>query len=662
MRRKSNIFFYMVNCYSQDGRIMAGLSQTHQDMLVKHSANPHPTPASSVAVVAAAPSGKPAFSKSVGAGSSRPSIKETIAAQKRAQAAHRGMADRPGSAAGTVSPTKTVAPPRPATAMSTSSRHVSSQSVGTLSSAPVRPRRRADNARPVTADAPASKLPRAETPKGSPVNSPARPRPKTPGLAASAFKFAPRKASSPAISPAKSKPDKKPTSAETSPTKAAEDFTMVIPDLNKGVTSGADFSRDIPIMSNQSSPSRHSITPNTLALDVGNLSINDEPSRQANQPIPNESRGSPTQGTQRISMSPRNLASRKEHLQSRALGIQDQRPLKVYEDPVSDGSGATQPTPVFPRTPRALGELPVNEPASSNRKIMAEPSSPSKLGDLRPNHERKEYQAITEKQWEDLSRSEVKKVDNSERIENPMVARKIMDSAIVRIQARSLDVHGFRKLQSVIRHAPDDVWEDGYKFQELLMPLLEFLEASPKFKDVPDALRDQDVKTQMLVALKLLLKNQHQWFEPFFPQAICAIITTRKHYHPSTHMVAGLEETIEEIIEGDEHPNASLSAVLDLLEVDRSKDNQAMALWTLSGLLAQCHRKGETPDLERLGHVGNDFLANSKPNIRRAALEMILAIRPFVQDSRFWELLAGTSNEQKRLITYYLARQESAQK
>lgn len=654
----------MVNCHLQDGRIMAGLSQTHQDMLVKHSANPHPLPASAAASTSVAPSGKQAFSKSVGAGSSRPSIKETIAAQKRAQAAHRGIPDRPGSAAGTVSPTKTVAPPRPATAMSTSSRHVSSQSVGTLSSAPVRPRRRADNARPVTADAPASKLPRVETPKGSPANSPARPRPKTPGLAASAFKFPPKKVSSPATSPAKSKPDKKPISDETSPTKAAEDFTMVIPDLNKGVTSGSpiDFSRDNAILSNHPSPSRSPVTPNTLALDVSNLSIKDEPSRPANQPIPNESRGSPTQSAQRISMSPRNLASRKEHLQSRALGIHDQRPLKVYEDPVSDGSGTAQPTPVFPRTPRALGELPVNEPASSNRKVIAEPASPSKLGDLRPNHERKEYQAITEKQWEDLSRSEVKKVDNSERIENLMVARKVMDSAIVRIQARSLDVHGFRKLQSVIRHAPDDVWEDGYKFQELLMPLLEFLEAAPKFKDVPDALRDQDVKTQMLVALKLLLKNQHQWFEPFFPQTVCAIITTRKHYHPSTHMVAGLEETIEEIIDGDDHPNASMSAVLDLLEVDRSKDNQAMALWTLSGLLAQCHRKGEAPDLERLGHVGNEFLANSKPNIRRAALEMILAIRPFVQDNRFWELLAGTSNEQKRLITYYLARQETAQK
>ena len=683
---------------------MSGLSQSHQDMLIKHSANPHPPPASSNGPAG----GKPAFSKSTGAVSTRPSIKDTIAARKRAHAAGKDLPERPGSAAETTtSPVKAAGPARPATAMSTSSRHASSQSVGTLSSAPVRPRRRADNARPTTADGPGSKHPKAETPQGSPAISPAKSRPKTPGLTAGAMKFSSKKVPSPGTSPAKSNLAKNPNSAETSPTKAAEDFTMVIPSLNRGVTS--HVSEDL--MSNPQGPKTFSankyfpkLNADTLADDVRRMSINEDMSQpmsnpaqgdgrqssinmqrsyeDASQPMSlqalgvgrqsftydaqrsygdvsqpmspqalGDGRQSPKKDIERISMSPRNIVGRKENLHPRAMHIQEQRPLKVYEDPVKESSKINQSALSTPRAPLVLGELPINEPTSQNRMPTDQDSLLEKKQDGKPAH--------LHHDWTDFKQSEYRHIRKSENIDNPMLARKILESAIVRIQARSLDVHGFRKVQALIPSAPVSVWEEGYKLQELLVPLLEYLEAPNNFNDVRDAIRDLDIKTQILVVIKLLMKNLPQFFEPFYPQTLCALLAARKHYHPSTHMVAGLEETAEDVIAKCGPPNICISTVLDLLDVDRATDTRTMALDVLKVLLHKSHMTRDPSDVDRIGQVATTFLESTKPEIRRAALEMVLELRYNVAEDHFWALLANTKNESKGLITYYLARNQS---
>ena len=659
---------------------MSGLSQSHQDMLTKHSANPHPPPASSNAPAG----GKSIFSKSTGAVSTRPSIKEAIAARKRAQAAGKDLPERPGSAAETsTSPVKATAPARPATAMSTSSRHVSSQSVGTLSSAPVRPRRRADNARPTTADGPGGKHSKAETPQGSPAASPAKSRPKTPGLTAGAMKFSSRKVFSPATSPAKSNMAKKTSSADTSPTKAAEDFTMVIPSLNRGVTTNIleDIVSTTQVPSDPYGSNYFPIaTADTLTDDVRRMSMNEEMSQPMSHPARGDGRQSftdmqrsyedlsqpmstqalgdgrqsPRKGIERISMSPRNVFGRKETLHPRAVLMQDQRdsrPLKVYEDPVQESSRTSQPTPVTPFAPRVLGELPINEPTSQNRMATDQGFMFDKKNDGKPAH--------LHHDWTDFKQSEYKAIRKSETIDNPMLARKILESAIVRIQARSLDVHGFRKVQALIPSAPISIWEEGYKLHELLVPLLDYLEAPNKFSDVRDAIRDLDIKTQILVVIKLLMRNQPQFFEPFYPQTLCALVAARKHYHPSTHMVAGLEEIAQDVIVNCGPPSTCISSVLDLLDADRATDTRTMGLDVLKALLHKSHMTRDPSDVERLGQVATTFLESTKPEIRRAALEMVLELRYNVTEEHFWALLANTKNESKGLITYYLARNQA---
>ena len=672
-------------------------------MLIKHAANPNPP-----AVHSTAPfGGKSAFSKSTGAVSTRPSIKDTIAARKRAQAADTDIPQRPGSAAeSSTSPVKATAPARPATAMSTSTRQVSSQSVGTLSSAPVRPRRRPDIARPITADGPGSRLPKAETPQGSPSTSPARPRPKTPGLNAGAMKFSTKKAHSPAASPAKSKTAKKPISIETSPTKAAEDFTMVIPSLNRGVTSSAldDIPSNTPLPLDPFSMNQgRLVTPSSLANDLRRKSIDEDmsqpmsqsalgfgrqsstvdahqPDKDVSQPLSSQALGggrqsftddaqstqrdmsqpmnlqafgdgrqSPKKGIQRISMSPRNIVGRKENMQSRAMCMQDQRPLKVYEDPVNESPKIDQPMLATPQAPRALGELPVNEPKSQNRTAAEQELLTEKKHEGKPAHHHQD--------WTSFQQSEYRQLRKAENIDNPMLARKILESGIVRIQARSLDVHGFRKLQALIPSAPASIWEDGYKLQELLVPLLDYLEAPNKFNDVRDVMRDLDIKTQILVVVKLLMRNHAQFFEPFYPQTLSALVTARKYYHPSTHIVAGLEETASHVITNCGPPAACISSMLDLLDVDRTTEARIMALEVLQALLHKSHLdKNPLEDVDRMGRLVTTLLDSPKPEVRRATLEMALELRYNMEEGHFWTLLADTKHESKGLITYYLAR------
>ena len=498
-------------------------------------------------------------------------------------------------------------------------------------------------------------------------------------------------------------------SVETSPTKAAEDFTMVIPALSRGVTSNTldDIPSDTPLpLDSLARDEVRPVTLDTLANNMRRLSIDEDMSRpmsnpalgvgrepstfgiyqpdeDASQPLSSQAfsdgrrsftndtqsiqqdvsqpmsfqafgdgRQSPKKGTQRISMSPRNIIGRKENMQSRAAYMQDQRPLKVYEDPVKKNSNTDQPVLATPRAPRALGELPVNEPTSQNRIAAERELLMEKKNEGKPAHYHQD--------WTGFQQSEYRQLRKAENVDNPMLARKILESGIVRIQARSLDVHGFRKLQALIPSAPASIWEEGYKLQELLVPLLDYLEASNKFNDVRDAIRDLDIKTQILVVIKLLMKNHARFFEPFYPQTLSALVMARKHYHPSTHMVAGIEETASDVITNCGPPAACISSMLDLLDVDRASESRIMALEVLQALLHKSHLdRYPLEDVERMSRLTTALLDSPKLEVRRATLDMALELRYNLDEEHFWTLLANTKNESKGLITYYLARNQA---
>lgn len=661
---------------------MAALNEKQQELLIEDSANPNPEKR---APNSAAAGSKSAFSQSTGAVPARPSIKETIASQKKAKEAARKI-ERPSSAESIASPNKSTfhsTTVRPGTAMSSASRNVSSHTVGTLSSAPVRPRRRADVARPATADPYASrKTTRTETPPRSPAISKAKTPAKTPAVLTGASRSAPKKSGSPATSPGKANSPKRTNQIdadeveaqlETSPTRAAEDFTMVIPNMKIAqpvdrsyfdnapafIPSHHPFSEKTPLESTFSELTSVGqdidsgpVSPAKLANDFGQISLSGG-GPQLGSPIKIQDAGRVSlqqEIHQRMSPSPRAIVGRKEALTPRKNSVQNLQSLKVYEDPEVDRDGfKNQPSPAD-HTPRALEELPVNEPLNQHRLLAEESRNPA-------YHQK----------WLSLEAEQRRRISVSENVDNPLLAQRILASGIVRIRARQLDAHGFRKLQGLIRTAGDSIWEEGYRFDELLTSLLDNLEA-PNEDTNSRSSRQQDLRTQVLVTVRLLLKHQPGLFSASHPRAICAILAARRYHQSTSHIVCGLEETAESIVELCD-PLPCIDSVLDYLVVERADNGDAdtisMCLYVLAGLLHRCQESKQRIPLSeeqerRLGRVGSGCLADTDPDIRRAVVEFVLELHDAVpQEDTFWRLVAGARDDHRSLITYYLVRKRS---
>lgn len=204
-------------------------------------------------------------------------------------------------------------------------------------------------------------------------------------------------------------------------------------------------------------------------------------------------------------------------------GVDDDSPtasvLKVYEDPFTSGDQTT-PKPQF--NAPVLEDRPVNEDAANLARAEASAA-----------------EAAGAEQAEPAVPSSPEKARQNSRL---------LDSGIARIRSKALDVHGFRKLQSLMRDsrpppffiAPDD------KFDALVLGLFEYLEAPASTLAVA-AEKAQDVKAQILATLKLLLKKNRDGFQPHVSRGLEALLATRAGYDGRTHIVAGLELLADEL-------------------------------------------------------------------------------------------------------------------
>jgi len=317
-------------------------------------------------------------------------------------------------------------------------------------------------------------------------------------------------------------------------------------------------------------------------------------------------------------------------------------PLIVYEDPVQDADNEATPRPVIKTT--ALEELPVNEPANVSLLCEQSPNTDYHRG------------------WKKVEAAEKQK-NSGDDLQH---SRRLLDSGIVRVRARTLDVHGFRKLQVLIKGS-DDIWEDGVKFDDLLLALLDSLEAP--YED--SRWKTQDLKTQVLVTVRLMLAHQRKYFSTFYPRALCAILTARKHYDSTSHIACGLEEMAEDVVALCK-PDDGIDAVLNLLETERvdadARNDEAsktttMGLHVLAGLLRLVPKQQirlTEEDMERLTGLAARCLGDTNPDIRRAVIEYSLELHDRIGPKSFWSIVAGAKKDHGNLLLYYLAKRAKA--
>lgn len=298
--------------------------------------------------------------------------------------------------------------------------------------------------------------------------------------------------------------------------------------------------------------------------------------------------------------------------------------MKVYEDPFSATDDSTTARPGL-NTP-VLGEVPVNEDAANlARNGLPIPDSTKAL------------------------------IMSPERFKQNS---KLLDSGIAKIDAKSLDVHGFRKLQGMIRDNKASFSDD--KFSTLLTGLFSYLEA--RLTNLAPE-KDMDVKAQILATIKLMYKKDREAFRPHVPQGLESLLVTRSTYDARTHIVSGLELLADELVTLSEPKQTTASITSQLQHEEMTLEGcrtLSMGLHILKKLLDV--KRDFTPDNAEIGAMcalAARCLDSSESGVRMDAVQLCVSVHARVGEGRFWESLGkGVRDDPKSLITYYIVKRQ----
>lgn len=236
-------------------------------------------------------------------------------------------------------------------------------------------------------------------------------------------------------------------------------------------------------------------------------------------------------------------------------------------------------------------------------------------------------------------------------------ATRLLDSGITRIKAQSLDVHGFRKLQSLIRDSKGLFTDE--KFEALLVGLFQYLE-SP-LSDLPPQ-KVQDVRAQVLATIKLILKKMRSSFQPHVSRGLEALLAARAFYDSRTHMVSGLELLADELVTlGDaEEIAVTMTRRLGAMDADsKGCRSLSMGLHVLKQLLDT--RPGFTlsdAEIVDLAALTSRCLESKESGVRMDAVQLCVAVHSRVGEQKFWESMKGVKEDPKSLITYYVVKRQ----
>ncbi|KAM7183780.1 protein STU1 [Rhypophila sp. PSN 637] len=302
--------------------------------------------------------------------------------------------------------------------------------------------------------------------------------------------------------------------------------------------------------------------------------------------------------------------------------------LKVFEDPFTN-EDQTTPKPSF--TVPVLEDKPVNEDAGSLQPpaIVVEQNGDAVMPDA----------------------SSPEKIKQNARL---------LESGISKVRQMSLDVHGFRKLQGVVRDNKAVFTDD--KFDALLTGLFEFLESPMTDSQIPPE-KIQDVRAQILATIKLLLKKMRDNFQPHVSRGLESLLRARAGYDGRTHIVSGLELLADELVTlGDaSEMTLVLSRMLGAMDVDNPVGfrSLSMGLHVLKQLIeARTQFVPSESELATLAQLSSRCLESQESAVRMDAVQLCVALHGRVGDARFWESMKGVRDDPKSLITYYIVKRQ----
>lgn len=639
--------------------IMEDLDATAQKLLNKDPSNPNSPKKGE------APRPGLGLSKST-MSAPKPSLRETMMAQKRANLAAKNLPARPGSAMAHLSPVRKVSDPskehggppaKPSGSRTRPEAGTVSVNASGMSVAPMRPTRRRPEmaARPATAgpysvrdapssldDSPVSHRPKPMASKPKDATTPKRTaqgQRSRPGHASHASESSISSPSarskapvSPRVSPAKLKTSRT-AAVDSSPIAKPkeDDATLVVPTISDLQSSSRQFDE----------PQRHEAEPlepqpelqvetpvepqleppvilQPVSQDVSQHEPQAEP--QTESPVQPHA-GSPVE-TRPVT---ENQAAEPISIPDIALEHRSEtpvEPLKVYEDPFVDDHQST-PAPTF--TGPVLEDKPVNADAASLQNVAN--------GNVAP-------------------------VDGHDSPEKVRQNSRLLDSGISKIKVKSLEVHGFRKLQSLLRDTKTVIADD--KFEALLLGLFQFLEDPLSSMSTDKA---QDVKAQILATIKLLLKRERENFKPHVSKCLESLLETRSAYDHRAHIVSGIELLSDELVLLGDPSELVIVLGKRLADCTDSTTEGCRALnMGLHVLKVMLEKRDEVllaeGELTRLATLAGRCIESSDSGVRMEAVQLCVALHARTGETQFWESMKDVKDDPKSLITYYIVRKQ----
>jgi CLIP-associating protein 1/2 len=300
--------------------------------------------------------------------------------------------------------------------------------------------------------------------------------------------------------------------------------------------------------------------------------------------------------------------------------------LRVYEDPFTEDQDTPRPVSNGSVERPVLEDKPVNEDAANLARVAKEAASSPTEATLSPEKTRQNM--------------------------------RLLESGITRVRAKTLDVHGFRKLQSLVRDNKSLFTDD--KLDNLVVGLFEYLE-SPLENVAPEKV--QDVKAQILATIKLLLKKHRDNFQPHISRGLEALLNTRACYDARTHIVSGLELLADELVAIGDPAEMTVSMTRDLAKMDileaRGARSLSMGLHILRSLIDG--RPAFVPsdsEVTGLASLASRCLESKESGVRMDAVQLCVALHARVGEARFWDNMRGVKDDPKSLITYYVVKRQ----
>ncbi|SPJ70768.1 related to STU1 - mitotic spindle protein [Fusarium torulosum] len=656
--------------------IMADLDGTAQKLLNKDPSNPNSQKQAEPAAAAATRPGM-GLSKST-MGTSKPSIREAMMAQRKANAA-KNLPARPGSAMANLSPMKTTTSSTSSAASKPSGTRARPETGG-MSGAPMRPARRRPEmaARPATAGpysvrdldagSPESIRSKNVTPKARDT-TPKRTGPRTrPGHAPHAsesslasptsIKAGLKPAASPRTSPTKLKQSQSTMLPLSSPSRANEDITLMIPSManlkavqkpvvepQRAFSVPPEAAEELVTPVTESAPQ---LAPAAIIKAAPKTEPEDEVAPEpVVEPAPEHTdqrmdEVEPAESAEPVE--PAELAESTEPVESavavpepadepRAVPAESMHvdpvqevpatTLQVYEDPFTDDQPAPKPTFNLP----VLEDKPVN-------------------ADAAPMPSARSQSPVTQD------------VESSERTRQ---SSRLLESGITRIKAKTLDVHGFRKLQSLLRDSKGIFTDD--KFEALLIGLFQYLEDPLPGVNQEKA---QDVKAQILATIRLLLRKERDNFQPHVSRGLESLLETRSAYDMRAHIVSGVEVLADELVTIGDGSEIVVVLTKRLQSVESSAPEGSRILSTGMHVLRTMldKRPNFVPtdtELGQLAALAGRCLVSTDSGVRMDAVQLCVVLHSRVGEQVFWNALKDVQDDPKSLITYYIVKRQREQ-